>query len=71
MLRAREVVFQLRHLLLRAIQCAAEVVGEAKIDSRPVHFGTSLELGSQSLVEPVYRHADFLQQWPSYAFTLI
>ena len=44
MFGAGEFVFQLRHLLLRAVKNAAEFVGQTKIDSGAGDFRTALEL---------------------------
>src|ERR1700730_5793286 len=71
MLGARELVFQLRHLLLRTVEHPAEFIREAKIDTRSVNFRATLELARQLFTQPVNRDADFLEQWLRYTVALI
>ena len=71
MLGARELVFQLRHLLLRAVEHAPEFIREAKIDSRAVNFRPTLEFARQSFAQTINRDADFLEQRLSYSVGLI
>ena len=62
MLGARELIFQLRHLLFRAVENAAEFIREAKIDTRTVNFRLTIQLARQSFAQTVNRDTDFLQQ---------
>src|SRR6266446_4050944 len=71
MLGAGIFVFQLRHLLLGAVEHTAELIGESQIDSRAVHFRTPLELGGQSFPQSIRRHADFLEKRLCYSIALI
>src|SRR6266852_7037919 len=71
MLGARKLVFQDRHLLLRAVEHAAQFIGETKIDRAAVHLWTTLELARQSLSQAIHGHANFFEQRPGYAVALI
>jgi len=71
MLGTRKLVFQDRHLLLRAVEHAAQFIGETKIDRAAVHLWTPFELARQSLSQAIHRHANFFEQWPGYAVALV
>src|SRR6202011_2451593 len=71
MFGASVFVFQLRHLLFRAVEHAAELIRKTKIDSGTNNFGTALKLAGQSFAQPVRRHTDFLEQRLSDAIALI
>src|SRR5260370_12358428 len=71
MLRARVFIFQLRHLLFRAVEHAAEFIGKTKIDSRAGDSRPAFQLNGQSFAQSIRRNTDFLQKRLRYAVALV
>src|SRR5216110_254459 len=71
MLGACVFVFQFRHLLLRSIQDAAELIRKTQIDSCAVNFRTPLEFAGQALTQTSHWHTNLFEQRPRYSICLI
>ena len=71
MLGACIFIFQFRHLLLGAVQDAAEFVRKTQIDGCAVNFRTSLKFTGKAFTQTSHRHTNLFEQRPRYSIRLI
>ena len=71
MLGAGELVLELRHFLFGAVQDAAKLVRQTKIDTRAGDFRFAIQLSEQLIAELIWLNADFFEQRLGDALALI